>query len=311
MGFEIWDGVHDTDEQKKRRAKAATAELTPLAVDADARSGHFSGSSGEYVTTLEECPCGDFRRRHLPCKHIYRLAMELGVLPDEHVSDASKIKHKKPDGYGLQEAVAISENLTDEARDFVRGAFARILYGPKGEVLTVQRSHALEEAIEYGILCVTNDNGDRVTVDIADAFQRPARKLYSYLLYREGKYGIADSDGSGTLTEYEVYPENEEILRLLIMFAPHWQGRKIEECSNKTTATVSFTVTLDTTIGTHAVTHETHRPKTEAPRASTPTVAPSYGPPPVPTPGYTKPKTPNPLKGDKWSDFFKWLFDFG
>ena len=33
-----------------------------------------------YITSLGQCDCYDFQRRQLPCKHIYRLAMELGVI---------------------------------------------------------------------------------------------------------------------------------------------------------------------------------------------------------------------------------------
>lgn len=43
-----------------------------------------------YHTTLETCDCPDFQNRHHTCKHMYRLAMELGLLigaPTEEISD--------------------------------------------------------------------------------------------------------------------------------------------------------------------------------------------------------------------------------
>ena len=43
-----------------------------------------------YHTTLESCDCPDFQNRHHTCKHMYRLAMELGLLigaPTEEISD--------------------------------------------------------------------------------------------------------------------------------------------------------------------------------------------------------------------------------
>lgn len=50
-----------------------------LKIDAAAQSGRFYGSDGSvYSTTLSGCTCVDFERRGLPCKHIYRLASELG-----------------------------------------------------------------------------------------------------------------------------------------------------------------------------------------------------------------------------------------
>lgn len=33
-----------------------------------------------YNVSLSHCNCRDFRERHLPCKHIYRLALELGIV---------------------------------------------------------------------------------------------------------------------------------------------------------------------------------------------------------------------------------------
>lgn len=42
-----------------------------------------SGSAAEpYQCNLKTCTCADFGIRHLPCKHIYCLAHELGLLAD-------------------------------------------------------------------------------------------------------------------------------------------------------------------------------------------------------------------------------------
>ena len=87
--------------QESRMKSAASAELTPISVSIGEESGIFGGSHGQYVTTLTSCQCQDFhsaqRRGVLPCKHMYRLAHELGVieLPGV-VSDACKIKQKAP-----------------------------------------------------------------------------------------------------------------------------------------------------------------------------------------------------------------------
>lgn len=75
MTFGNWpEDVHDSDTQKKRMASAASSALTPIDLDCDAGTATFSGRHGVYQTTLDSCPCGDFRARRLPCKHIYRLA---------------------------------------------------------------------------------------------------------------------------------------------------------------------------------------------------------------------------------------------
>lgn len=88
MNFSIWDdSVQMHPEQIKRLERATTSRLIPMRIDAAAQSGVFNGhGSKPYQTTLENCECGDFRKRHLPCKHIYRLAIELGLIQSDNVA---------------------------------------------------------------------------------------------------------------------------------------------------------------------------------------------------------------------------------
>ena len=71
--------LHSTPEQLQRQDRLS--ELRVNALDKTAESGIVVSGSGEakhsYETTLTQCQCTDFRRRHLPCKHIYKLASEL------------------------------------------------------------------------------------------------------------------------------------------------------------------------------------------------------------------------------------------
>jgi len=39
-------------------------------------------SNNIYTTSLLNCDCEDFKRRNIPCKHMYKLAYELGVDPN-------------------------------------------------------------------------------------------------------------------------------------------------------------------------------------------------------------------------------------
>jgi NAD-dependent DNA ligase len=80
MTFGNWDeSIHESIDQQKRKASAVKAEITPLSVNSKVKSGEFQGRHGHYNTTIETCDCGDFFSRKLPCKHIYRLAAELGI----------------------------------------------------------------------------------------------------------------------------------------------------------------------------------------------------------------------------------------
>lgn len=74
-----WNGEHSHPEQAKRQERAMDKKLTPLIINREDLSGSFKGSSGQYLTTLSTCTCTDFSRRKLPCKHMYRLAYELGI----------------------------------------------------------------------------------------------------------------------------------------------------------------------------------------------------------------------------------------
>ena len=97
MNFGSWDNViHENSEQVKRIATAKKADTTPAFVDRENKTAEFKGSGkNPYKTTLDSCSCVDFARRKLPCKHIYRLALELedaddvqqGVNKNEHYTE--------------------------------------------------------------------------------------------------------------------------------------------------------------------------------------------------------------------------------
>jgi len=75
-----WDQVdHNDPEQIKRQKSALSKKLTPISIDEELKTGMFEGSSKDYFVTMEKCECVDFSMRKLPCKHIYRLAHELGI----------------------------------------------------------------------------------------------------------------------------------------------------------------------------------------------------------------------------------------
>lgn len=90
--FQIWgDAIHTAPDQVKRIASAKKAATSPSSIDKENKSGVFEGSGKEpYHVTLESCTCGDFKRRKLPCKHMYRLAMELGEFGGDFTKGVNK-----------------------------------------------------------------------------------------------------------------------------------------------------------------------------------------------------------------------------
>lgn len=85
----------ETDFELKRYAKAMTGECTPLSVSIENMSGEFSGNHGTYHTTLEDCECRDHKVSRLPCKHMYRLAIELGLTNAVAETNREKIQTPK------------------------------------------------------------------------------------------------------------------------------------------------------------------------------------------------------------------------
>ena len=83
------DDVDNTPEQLRRQKSALDKKCTPVNLDKALPSATFKSSDGSfYETTLEKCTCRDFFTRRLPCKHIYRLRLELeGVITDENRKD--------------------------------------------------------------------------------------------------------------------------------------------------------------------------------------------------------------------------------
>lgn len=80
------NSIDENDGQERRYERAMQAECTPDFVDREKKTAIFPARGGdEYETSLEECSCPDYEKREdgFPCKHMYRLAMELGILNEE------------------------------------------------------------------------------------------------------------------------------------------------------------------------------------------------------------------------------------
>ena len=77
-----WESsVHTNDAQIERQGRAMKYPFT-FKINKYSKTGIFSSTSEQpyYTTTLSRCTCKDFQDRALPCKHIYRLAVELGII---------------------------------------------------------------------------------------------------------------------------------------------------------------------------------------------------------------------------------------
>lgn len=76
--FSIWDvSVHFRKEQQDRVLRSKSVKI--LQYDEHKQIAETSGSKGAvYITSFSDCTCRDFKTRLLPCKHMYKLAMQYG-----------------------------------------------------------------------------------------------------------------------------------------------------------------------------------------------------------------------------------------
>lgn len=107
------DNPNEHEEQRVRQRNAKKCHV--IDINKEAETAIFGGSGKRpYYTTLDSCTCQDFGMRHLPCKHIYRLAHELGKfnldeVPDGRVSEIKRERFFWNDYYELHEQYANQE----------------------------------------------------------------------------------------------------------------------------------------------------------------------------------------------------------
>lgn len=88
--FGIWTSeIHRTPEQIRKIEKALN-DLPDPQLWADGTTAYIQGSEPQpYMVTLNSCTCKSFRIHHIPCKHIYRLAIYKGLFVPPNYRQAS------------------------------------------------------------------------------------------------------------------------------------------------------------------------------------------------------------------------------
>ena len=74
-----WQGCRHTIDQQRRIERAVLEGFNYKSQDLETARAVFIGSAGKYKTKLQSCTCPDFKKRKLPCKHMYRLAGDMGL----------------------------------------------------------------------------------------------------------------------------------------------------------------------------------------------------------------------------------------
>ncbi|WP_455654863.1 hypothetical protein [Phascolarctobacterium sp.] len=90
-----YEHIHKDPDQQKRQLSATKIPIASL------NTNEQTAIINEYTVTLRDCTCRDFRTRIKPCKHMYRLAYELGYLsPPKKIKEdlnykGSRVRHAK------------------------------------------------------------------------------------------------------------------------------------------------------------------------------------------------------------------------
>lgn len=96
MSFGNWsEETHKEFEQIKRIVFSHRIKPENVTINATTQSAKIVGTDGIYDVTLNSCTCFDFYNRQMPCKHIYRLAYELGYLDDLPTQNRKAVKEFK------------------------------------------------------------------------------------------------------------------------------------------------------------------------------------------------------------------------
>lgn len=189
--------------------KAPHRDLTPLVLDKENATAQFVSRHGHYFVTLTGCPCGSNTR---PCKHMYRLAMELGLMPGTLQEDHTRVMNR----YG-----AYYSGVTDESfRSLLDGLDREsqlLLYqvsincqGMAGSnYQLVLRSDAVDTLILSGLLDEILDNFTAISVrfscEIVRALLSAAKISIPDNVLKKGSH--LKQDGLFLQTCYEKQPE--------------------------------------------------------------------------------------------------------
>lgn len=166
MKFGSWDeSIHTSPDQQKRIASAKKPGMTPLSVDVQSQSGAFAGSGkSPYETTLETCTCSDFIRRKIPCKHMYRLAIELGMTNESAENGMDRFTFSDTlDGLS-DEAKQLLYSITWTTRSGEASCPVLLVRSSEADEL-VSKSLCVESIGDYTKATGTSPDGFRYAID--------------------------------------------------------------------------------------------------------------------------------------------------
>lgn len=191
--WNMWDkSLLSDDYALKRIASAKKKALTPIEINDVDGYGYFQGSHGKYETFLDRCPCGDFHRAKRPCKHMFRLAMELGLMEGEFESDLMAIRPVRNQQMPLSDMIDIVESLPDSTQKALLKAIRDLTND--NPMKRVKMSPEIDTLVKSGLLEIVPVDNVVVKCKCSDNCNR--LKLHRYLHRKYDSEAIFNVDGS-------------------------------------------------------------------------------------------------------------------
>lgn len=200
-----WESQHNSADQKKRIERAYHADNTPVSISIEYGSGCFQGSNGRYNTDLEKCTCVDFVRRKLPCKHMYRLAIDLGCFGDKTKAKNDQYARKIPKSERndlIISVVGTIENYSDAEQLEIKALLLDVLYHQKKSKIFRDSSivgNALKDGLLVGAPCYPHFIRKMRKAEMLEAIEKQGdalpekcnlvRDIAAWLISNQEKYG--------------------------------------------------------------------------------------------------------------------------
>lgn len=170
ISFGGWpDELHETPDQQKRIASARKAETTPSTIDRETQTGEFPGSGkNPYRTSLTRCTCQFFHAKGVPCKHMYRLAMELGIIDIDYKTGTNK-NDGSVQQIGWKAALGKIRELPIDDQRIVKNFLYSNYYAGEPEIW-YEPSEEIDRICETGLFSIR-------PVDPVDVFRRTLDRM--------------------------------------------------------------------------------------------------------------------------------------
>lgn len=158
--IKAFDDIHNEPDQLKRQKSAMSSKCTPTEIDHINQTGIFKGSGkNPYTTTLNSCTCRDYFVRRLPCKHMYRLAMELGLFEGDFKTNINDIPKSQPtSNFTISDAIKVIDTLNFDEQSLLFNILYTMKYRNHSEYAAVYKNNPpLKKLLEIHMVEVSND----------------------------------------------------------------------------------------------------------------------------------------------------------